>query len=154
MTTAIILAYVGVALMIGVCGLASSVGTGICGMATVGAMKKNPNKFGSYMIMSVMPSTQGLYGFAAYYLMSGFIKPEMTIFAGSAVFGAGLALAIAAVASAYLQAKICANGIAATAGGHNVVAKTMILAAFPEIYAILGLAVVFLIRVALNGAGL
>jgi V/A-type H+-transporting ATPase subunit K len=154
MTTAIILAYVGVALMVGVGGLASALGTGICGMAAVGAMKKNPSKFGSYMIMSALPSTQGLYGFAAYFLLSGFIKPEMGILAGAAILGAGLTMAIVAVSSAYLQSKVCANGIAAVGGGHNVMANTMILAAFPELYAILGLAAVFLIRVALTGFGL
>ena len=39
-TTAIILGYLGVALMVGLSGVASCIGTSIAGMASVGAMKK------------------------------------------------------------------------------------------------------------------
>ena len=49
-TTALVLAYVGVALMVGLAGVASSIGTAITGQAAVGAMKKNGGAFGSYMI--------------------------------------------------------------------------------------------------------
>ena len=49
MNTTLILAYVGVALMVGLAGIASAVGTAICGQAAVGSMKKNGSAFGSYM---------------------------------------------------------------------------------------------------------
>ena len=62
-TTAIILGYLGVALMVGLSGVASCIGTSIAGMASVGAMKKNGGAFGSYMILSAIPGSQGLYGF-------------------------------------------------------------------------------------------
>ena len=62
-TTALVLAYVGVALMVGLAGVASSIGTAITGQAAVGAMKKNGGAFGSYMILSALPGSQGLYGF-------------------------------------------------------------------------------------------
>ncbi len=153
MTTAIILAYLGVALMVGVTGLASAIGTSICGMAAVGAMKKNPGKFGSYMVLSVMPSTQGLYGFAAYFILGGWIKPDMSLIAAAAIFGVGLVMAISCVASAYMQSKVCASGIAAIGNGHDVMGNTMILGAFPELYAILGFATAFLVNGALSGMG-
>lgn len=63
MSTALILAYVGVVLMVGVSGLASAVATARCGMAAVGALKKNSGAFGSYMILSALPGSQGLYGY-------------------------------------------------------------------------------------------
>ena len=147
--TPIILAYLGVALMVGFCGLASAIGTSICGITAVGAMKKNPGKFGSYMFMSTLPSTQGLYGFAAYFLISGFLVPEITMLQGAAIFAGGILMAAAGISSAYMQARVCANGIAAVGNGHDVMAKTMILAAFPELYAILGLAAVFLMSLAI-----
>ena len=53
-TTAIILGYLGVALMVGLSGVASCIGTSIAGMASVGAMKKNGGAFGSYMILSAI----------------------------------------------------------------------------------------------------
>ena len=43
------------------------------------------------------------------------------------------------------QGQVCANGIAAIGSGHDVAGKTLILAVFPELYAIIALAVTFLI---------
>ena len=105
-TTAIILGYLGVALMVGLSGVASCIGTSIAGMASVGAMKKNGGAFGSYMILSAIPGSQGLYGFVGYFII---------------------------------------KGSAAIGNGHDVMGKTLILAAFPELYAILTVAAVFLI---------
>ena len=70
MTTAIIMAYVGVALMVGLSGMASCIGTSIAGMASVGAMKKTAGAFGSYMILAAIPGSQGLYLFRKNSLMS------------------------------------------------------------------------------------
>ena len=73
MSSALILAYVGVVLMVGVSGLASAVGTARCGMASVGALKKNGGAFGSYMILSALPGSQGLYGFSNMLLLSAIV---------------------------------------------------------------------------------
>ena len=145
MSTAIILAYVGVVLMVGVSGLASAVGTARCGMAAVGAMKKNSGAFGSYMILSALPGSQGLYGFVCFFMVQGLLTPEITMFQAAAVFGAGLLVGIVNLAAAIFQGKVCANGIAAIGNGHDVMGKTLILAAFPELYAILTVAATFLI---------
>jgi V/A-type H+-transporting ATPase subunit K len=51
--------------------------------------------------------------------------------------------------SAIHQGKICGNGINAIAGGHDVFGKTMILAVFPELYAIIAFAATFLINASL-----
>ena len=89
-TTAIILGYLGVALMVGLSGVASCIGTSIAGMASVGAMKKNGGAFGSYMILSAIPGSQGLYGFVGYFIIKGFLTDSMTLLQGAAIFGAGL----------------------------------------------------------------
>lgn len=145
-TTAIILGYVGLALMLGLAGLASCIGTSIAGQASVGAMKKNGGAFGSYMILSAIPGSQGLYGFVGFYLLLSIITPEITLMQGAAIFGAGLLTGVVCLGSSYYQAKICANGIAAIGNGHDVMGKTLILAAFPELYAILTVAAIFMIR--------
>ena len=143
-TTALVLAYVGVALMVGLAGVASSIGTAITGQAAVGAMKKNGGAFGSYMILSALPGSQGLYGFVCFFLVQkGLTDPTMV--QGAAIFGAGLLVGLVNIASSIYQAKVCANGIAAIGNGHDVMGKTLILAAFPELYAILTVAAVFLI---------
>ena len=145
MSTTLILAYIGVVLMVGVAGIASAVGTAICGQAAVGSMKKNGSAFGSYMILSALPGSQGLYGFVCFFMVQGLISADMSMIQSAAVFGAGLLVGIVNLAAAIYQAKVCASGIAAIGNGHDVMGKTLILAAFPELYALLTVAAPFLI---------
>ena len=144
-STALILAYVGVAIMVGLAGIASAVGTSICGQAAVGAMKKNSSAFGSYMILSALPGSHGLYGFVCFFMVQGLLTAEITMLQAAAVFGAGVLVGIVNLAAAIFQGKVCANGIAAIGNGHDVMGKTLILGAFPELYAILTVAATFLI---------
>ena len=143
-TTALVLAYVGVALMVGLAGIASAMGTSICGQAAVGAMKKNGGAFGSYMILSALPGSQGLYGFVCFFMVQGFLA-NPSLLQGAAILGAGILVGIVNLAAAIFQGKVCANGIAAIGNGHDVMGKTLILAVFPELYAILTVAATFLI---------
>ena len=144
-STALILAYIGVAIMVGLAGIASAVGTSICGQAAVGAMKKNSSAFGSYMILSALPGSQGLYGFVCFFMVQGLLTADITMLQAAAVFGAGVLVGIVNLAAAIYQGKVCANGIAAIGNGHDVMGKTLILGAFPELYAILTVAATFLI---------
>ena len=99
----ITLGYLGMAIMFTLAAVGSCYGTTIAGNAAVGAMKKNPNAFGNYIILSGLPASQGRQG------------------------------------------QLCANGIAAVGNGHDVGTKTLILAAFPELYGILTVAITFLV---------
>ncbi|HSV77175.1 MAG TPA: hypothetical protein VLH37_09125 [Bacteroidales bacterium] len=145
----IILAYIGVGLMIGLAGIGSAFGVTIGGNAAVGAMKKNEDAFGNYLILSALPGTQGLYGFMGYFILSAHLVPDITWGNAAAIFGAGLALGFVGLFSAIRQGQVCANGIAAIGSGYNVFGKTMILAVFPELYAIIAFAATFLISGAL-----
>ncbi len=149
MTTAIILGYIGAAFMVGFSGVASAIGTAICGMTAVGAMKKDASKFGSYMILSALPGSQGLYGFVAYFMIQGFLTADITMLQGAGIFAGGIVMALVATISSYYQSRVCASGIAAIGNGHDVMTRTLILGVFPELYAILGLATVFLISLAI-----
>ncbi len=151
MSLAIILAYIGLGLMVGLAGSGSSIGVSIAGNATLGALKKNEDAFGSYMVLSAMSGSQGLYGFAGFFLLNNeaIINPEMTMLAGASVLGAGIALGLVGLLSAIRQGMVCANGIAGIGDGYDVFGKTLILAVFPELYAIIALAAAFLIRGAL-----
>jgi len=141
----IILAYIGVVLSIGLSGIGSAYGVTITGNAAVGAMKKNPDAFGSYMILSAVPGTQGLYGFLGYFLLSEYLISSITMFQAAAIFGAGLALGVVNLFVALRQAQVCANGIAAIGGGHDMFGKSLILAVFPELYCIITLVATFMI---------
>ncbi len=144
-TTALLFAYIGVALMVGLAGIASCIGTSVCGMASVGAMKKNSSAFGSYMILSALSGSQGLYGFVCFFLVKDFITADITMLQAVAILGAGLLVGCVNIFSAIYQSKVCANGIVAIGNGNDVMGKTLILAAFPELYAILTVAATFLI---------
>lgn len=147
MTTAVILAYIGLALMVVLSGAGSSIGVVIGGNATLGALKKKDDAFGSYMILSALPGTQGLYGFAGFFIINNapIISDQMTVLQGMAILAAGIALGTVGLISAIVQGRVCANGIASIAQGHDVFGKTMVLAVFPELYAIVAFATTFLI---------
>ena len=114
--TAIILGYIGVALMVGLSGMASCIGTSIAGQA------------------------------AGFFLIKNYLTAGISLMQGAAILGAGLLMGFVCLMSSIYQAKICANGINAIGNGHDVMGKTLILAAFPELYAILTVAAIFLIK--------
>ena len=131
----LILGYLGLGLMLALAGIGSCYGTTIAGNAAEGALKKNPAKSSSYMILSAMPATQGLYGFAAFLMWRG----KDFAADGLMLFAVGLAVGLVCLFSAIRQGQVCANGIAGIAAGHDVQTNTMIYAALPEFYAILAL---------------
>ena len=129
------IAYIGIAVMVGLSGIGSAYGVTIAGNAAIGALKKNDSAFGNFLVLTALPGTQGLYGFAGYFMFQtifGILTPEIT-----------------AIQAAIRQGQVCANGIAAIGQGHNVFSNTLILAVFPELYAIVALAATFLIGSAL-----
>ena len=130
-----ILGYLGWGLMLGLSGIGSAFGTTIAGNAAEGALMKNKEKSSSYMILSALPATQGLYGFVAFLMwMSKDFAAD-----GLKLFAIGLVVGVVFLISAIRQGQVCANGIAGIAGGHDVQTNTMIYAALPEFYAILSL---------------
>ena len=131
----LILGYLGLGLMFGLAAIGSSIGTTIAGNAAEGALKKNPEKSSSYMILSAMPATQGLYGFVAFLMWMG----KDFAANGPLLFGVGIAVGLVCLFSAIRQGQVCANGIVGESQGHNVMTNTLIYAALPEFYAILAL---------------
>ena len=116
------------------------------------ALKKNDSAFGNFLVLTALPGTQGLYGFAGYFMFQsifGVLTPAITGIQAAAVLGSGIALGLVALFSAIRQGQVCANGIAAIGQGHNVFGNTLILAVFPELYAIVALAATFLMGSAL-----
>lgn len=136
------LSWLGIALMVGLTGVGSVLGTTISGNAMVGALKKNPDPFGLYLTLSALPSSQGLYGFVGYFMSKMAIDrliaaDALTSVAAWSIFACGLALGLVGLYSAYRQSQVCANGIQALASGNNVFGGALVMAIFPELYAIL-----------------
>jgi V/A-type H+-transporting ATPase subunit K len=132
-----VLGYLGLGLVLALAGIGSSIGTTTAGNAAEGALKKKPEASGSYMVLSALPATQGIYGFVAFFIMLGkFANGTIT---GALCFGIGVAVGLACMISGIRQGQVCANGIVGVSQGHNVFTNTLIYAALPEFYAILGL---------------
>lgn len=130
----VLLGYIGLGLMLALSGIGSCYGTTIAGNAAEAALKKDPSKSASYMILSALPSTQGLYGFVAFLMSTA--KPATS---GLLMLGIGAAVGFICLFSAIRQGQVAANGINGISQGHDVMVNTMIYAALPEFYAILAL---------------
>jgi len=132
-----ILGYIGLGLVLALAGIGSSYGTTIAANAAEGALKKKPEASGTYMVLSALPATQGIYGFVAFFMMLNKMRanPDM----GLIIFGVGTCVGLVCMLSAIRQGKVCANGIVGVSEGYDVMTNTLIYAALPEFYAILGL---------------
>lgn len=153
MFVSVTLAYIGLAIMVGLSCIGSTIGVSVSGNATIGGLKKNPDIFGKSMLLTALPSTQGLYGFAAFFLvnskMGALINAGMPIDKSFAILAAGLVMGFVGYYSSTKQAKVIANGITEMANGNDVFGKTMILAVYPELYAIIALIASVLIWIGL-----
>ena len=121
--------------MLALSGIGSAIGTTIAGNAAEGGLKVNPEKSGNYMVLSALPATQGIYGFVAFSMWLG--KDFAT--QRPLMFGIGIGVGLVCMISAIRQGQVSANGIVGISQGHNVFTNTLIYAALPEFYAILGL---------------
>jgi len=145
----VIIAYIGIFLMVAISGLGSAIGTVMCGSATIGALKKNDEIFGNCMLLSALPGTQGLYGFGGFFIIKAKIAASMSMLAAAGILGAGLIMGLVGFLSALQQARVVSNGIESMGSGNDVFGKTLILAVYPELYAIIAFASVFLISTAI-----
>lgn len=133
--------------MIALSGIGSAYGVTIVGNAAIGAAKKVDGKFGNFLVLTALPGTQGLYGFAGYFMFQNIfniLTPEITLLQAMATLASGLALGFVGLLSAIRQGQVCANGVVSIGQGHDAFSNTLILAVFPELYAIVSLAAAFL----------
>ena len=130
----LVLGYLGLGLVLALSGIGSAYGTTIAGNAAEGALKRKPEASGNYMVLSALPATQGIYGFVAFFMLMNKVAE-----AGALVFGIGVSVGLVCMLSAIRQGQVCANGIVGVSQGHDVFTNTLIYAALPEFYAILGL---------------
>ena len=133
----LILGYLGIGLVLSLAGIGSAYGTTIAGNAAEGALKIKPEASGSYLVLSALPATEGIYGFVAFFMMLFKLKEDPA--SGLILFGVGLSVGLVCMLSAIRQGQVCANGIVGISQGHKVMTNTLIYGALPEFYAILGL---------------
>ena len=96
----VVYGLLGAAIAVLFAGAGSALGVGIAGQAASGVVTEDPSKFAKVLIMQLLPGTQGLYGFAGYFMFQsifGVLTPAITGIQAAAVLGSGIALGLVAL---------------------------------------------------------
>ena len=147
----IVLAVAGAAVAVSLSGIGSSVGIGYAGQASDGVLSEAPEKFASLLILSVLPGTQGIYGFvAAFFVMIkvgllGDAAIAVSVEQGAQIFFACLPIAFCGLISGIHQGKVSAAGVQVAAKQPQEFMKAVVMSALVETYAVLGLLVTILL---------
>ncbi len=145
-------AIAGAAIAVFLAGIGSAVGLGISAKSATGVLSEKPERYGTLMLMVVLPSTQGIYGFVIGLFvmiklnMFGGQMAEITVAQGLEIFAACLPVAVAGLISGIHQGKTGAAGIMMAAKRPEMAFKAgVVYAAMVELYAILGFLVSLLV---------
>lgn len=141
MTMGSVYAIIGAALAVIVSGIGSSIGVGRAGQASSALLSKQPDKFGTTMILQVMPSTQGLYGFVVAFMM--LIKlnafgdmAQLTDAQGWIMFAYCMPIAIVGLVSAIMQGNVAIGCINLVGKQENQIGHAIPMLVLVEIFAI------------------
>ena len=159
MNLGVFLAIIGMAIATVLSGIGSARGVGSAAQASMGVMSEDSSKFGKMLVLTLLPGTQGLYGFIVAFLimnqaglMGGDSLP--TIGEGMAFLAASIAIGFGGLFSGIAQGKAAVSGIALTAKDDKNFAKAMVSVTLVEIYALLAFIVSLLKVINVNGLGL
>lgn len=142
-------ALMGAAIAVLVSCVGSAIGVSRSGQAASALLAKQPEKFGNCLLLTVMPSTQGLYGFVVGFM----ILIKLNVFggmtpisdqAGWVFFAYSLPIAIVGLASAILQGNVVISGINLIGKQDGMFGKAMPLVILVEMFAIFAFIISFL----------
>ena len=128
------LAFLGMALTVGLCCVGSAKGTGMVGEAANGLLTEDPSKFGKVLILQALPGTQGIYGLITAFLIIFKIgvlgtPVELTAAQGAYFLMAALPIGVVGLFSAIRQARVAVAGINLIAKRPDEVGKAITSAA-------------------------
>ena len=134
-------ALIGASLATILAGIGSAKGVGSAAQTAMGVLSEDSSKFGKMLVLTLLPGTQGLYGFIVAFLIltncgiMGGSAPDVT--QGLLFFVASLPVAIGGMISAFAQGKAAVSGISLTAKDDSNFSKAMVSVTLVEIYALL-----------------
>ena len=141
-----ILALAGAGLSVLLPGIGSSLGIHVASKSATAVLSEKPERYGQFIIMVVLPGTQGFYGFVAAFIVMyklnffGAGLPDVNTSLGLKVFLACLPIIFAGLITAIYQGKVASCGILMAAKRPEMALKAgVVYAVMVEIYAILGL---------------
>lgn len=136
-------------------GIGSARGVGGAAQASMGVLSEDSSKFGKMLVLTLLPGTQGLYGFIVGFLIlanCGILGGELpTMNQGLAYFCASLAIGIGGLISGFAQGKAAVSGISMTAKDDKNFSKAMVSVTLVEIYALLSFIISLLAVIRIPG---
>lgn len=126
-------------------GIGSAIGVGRAGQAASGLLSKDPSKFGSTLILQLLPATQGLYGFVVGFIL--FMQTNgmpLTTVQGMTYFALCLPVGFVGLASAIMQGMVAIGGINLIGKQDKQFGKAMTMAVLVEIFAIFAFIISFI----------
>jgi len=128
--------------------IGSTVGIYIAVAAGIPATAEDPSQRGRVMVLSFLPATQTMvYGFVYMFMMYSSILPslfrkypELPSNIAGAILAISIFVGMAELVSAWMQGKVCADGAAQLVKTRGAIfGPTIILAAYEELFGILGM---------------
>jgi V/A-type H+-transporting ATPase subunit K len=128
--------------------IGSTVGIYIAVAAGIPATAEDPSQRGRVMVLSFLPATQTMvYGFVYMFMMYSSILPslfrkypELPLNIAGAILAISIFVGIVELVSAWMQGKVCADGAAQLVKTRGAIfGPTIILAAYEELFGILGM---------------
>lgn len=123
-------------------GIGSAIGVGKAGQAGAGVIAEEPEKFGSVLVLELLPGTQGIYGLVIAFVIAssaGLLGggSAITSSQGLQLFVSALPIAFGGLLSAIHQGKVASAGIGMVAKRGEESGKAIILTVMVETYAVL-----------------
>ncbi len=155
----IFLAILGASLATALAGIGSAKGVGSAAQTAMGVLSEDASMFGKMLVLTLLPGTQGLYGFIVGFLIlvnSGVLNgaaSNVTLIQGLAYVGASLAIGLGGLFSGIAQGKAAVSGIAMSAKDDKNFSKAMVSITLVEIYALLSFIVSLLVVIQVPNLG-
>ncbi|MGD8616712.1 MAG: ATP synthase subunit C [Gammaproteobacteria bacterium] len=112
--------------------IGSIIGCAVAGQAAIGAMVDTESGHGRYIGVSVMPSSQVIYGIVVMFTLQRPVTPENA----PALFGIGIFAGLALMFSAIRQGQACASAIHASKTKPEIFGLSLAPAAIVEGFAV------------------
>ncbi|GGE76731.1 MULTISPECIES: ATP synthase subunit C [Stappia] len=132
----LVLGWVGLFAPVALGAIGSSIGCARAGSAAIGAMLDTESGYGRFIGVSLMPSSQVIYGIV---IMFSLQRDPMTAEAATAIFGIGLLAGIALLYIGLRQGDVLASAISASKAKPEIFGISLAPAAVLEGFAVFAL---------------
>ena len=137
--------FLALALCMILCGTGSALALFKTGSAAAGVIGEDPKKYSKVFVLSVLPATQGIYGFVVALIGMSNLEVITEVSQGLAVLFATLPMTLVGLISAYFQGKTSISAIQAVAKEDSISGKMILFPAMVETYAILALVITIML---------